>query len=249
MKKCIAAIVAALILSAFIIGASACSCSGVEQVGRAYGLVHNYYVASVTVTRNGDKVIKVGFEETEGPASWAKRANIKDETAADVEFTEGGFAKRIGIGSLTFTATDEKATKTPSYKRSGDDVTFEQWVKTEQNAKFYVEAMASGDYRLLKADGSAADIDFSVEKNGLKKGERWLKSKNGYWSGANYSLGWQGNINKMSDYLVRHGFAAYTGNETADDNGFTVGGVQTGATLVDFHDYMKLAKKAYDSAM
>ncbi|MCI9031583.1 MAG: hypothetical protein HFK09_03555 [Clostridia bacterium] len=236
------------VLATMCIMASGCSCGGVKQTGTAYGLVHNYYVGQVTVERSGDKIVSAKFEETEGPSSWAKRSNIKDDKTEGVEFTTGGFAKSISIGSLTFHATDDESTKTPAYKQTEDGVTFEEWVKTEENAKFYVEQMAAGNYRILKADLSAADPDFSTDKNGLNKGERWLKSKNGYWSGNATVLGWKGNMDRLSDYLVRNGIGGYTGEETKGDNGWTVNGVETGATLVDFHDYMKLARRAFESA-
>ena len=247
MKKTIISALA-LILAAMCITASGCSCDGVKQTGTAYGLVHGYYVGQATVERSGDKIVSVKFEETEGPSSWAKRTNIKDEKADGVDFTTGGFAKNISIGSVTFHATDDEGTKTPAYKQTDDGVTFEEWVKTEENAKFYIEHMAAGDYRILKSDLSAADPDFSTDKDGLKKGERWLKSKNGYWSGNATVLGWKGNIDRISDYLVRNGIGGYTGEETKGDSGWTINGVETGATLVDFHDYMGLAVRAFESA-
>lgn len=237
----IAVILATLMLSA-------CSCDGVKQTGNAYGLVHNYYVGQVTVERSGDKVVSVKIEETEGPSSWAKKSNIKEDKQEGIEFTTGGFAKSISIGSLTFYATDDAGAKTPAYKQTDDGVTFEEWVKTEENAKFYVEQMAAGNYRILKADGAAGEPDFSTDVNSLKKGERWLKSKDGYWTGSGGALGWKGNMDRIADYLVRNGFKSYTGNETKGDS-WIIDGVDTGATLVDFHDYMKLALRAYDTAM
>lgn len=249
MKKAMAAVFAAFMLVALVLSLNACNCGGMETTGNAYGLVHNYYVAKVTVVKQGDRISSVTFEETEGPASWAKKTNIREDKIDGVEFTNGGFAKQISIGALTFTATDEEATKTPAYRQSADGETFEEWAKKEENAKFYVETMASGDYKIMKADGSAADVDFSTEKNGLSKGERWLKSKNGYWSGSGI-LGWKGNIDKLADYIVRNGFDKYSGEEVKDESGnWIIDGVDTGATIVDFHDYMSLAKRAYDSVM
>lgn len=248
MKKTIATVFAVLMMATLMLSLNACSCGGVETTGNAYGLVHNYYVAQVTVVRNGTRVNSVTFEETEGPASWAKKSNIKEDKAEGVEFTTGGFAKKITIGSLTFTATDDASVKTPAYRQKEGGETFEEWVKKEENAKFYVETMASGDYKLLKADGSAADIDFSTDKNNLNKGERWLKSKNGYWSGNNV-LGWKGNMDKMSDYIIRNGFDSYGGDEMKGEGSWVIDGVDTGATLVDLHDYMSLAKRAYETAM
>lgn len=249
MKKFLKIAVTALcLLSLTVFAASCSSCAGKEATGYAYGLVHNYYVGMATVKRNGDKVVSVKIEEMEGPASWAKKSNIKTEFTEGVEFTEGGFAKQITIGTMTFTATDNENAKTPAYKQSEDGETFEEWVKKDENAKFYFQQMSDGNYRILKADGTAGEMDFNTDANGLKKGERWLKSKNGYWSGENFPLGWQGNMDKITDYLVRNGFSSYTGNESKDST-WVIDGVDTGATLVDFHDYMKLAKAAYEKAM
>lgn len=249
MKKALFAILAAIMAVSIVLSITSCSCGGMEMQGISYGLVHNYYVGCVKIKRVGDKIKSVSIEETEGPSSWAKRSNITDEAAEGVDFTSGGFARRISVGSVTFTATDDSGTKTPSYRRSEDDDTFEQWVSKEENAKFYFERMASGDYKIIKADGSAAPADFSTEKNGLKKGERWLKSKNGYWSGGEGVLGWQGNIDRLGDYILRFGFGSYTGEETLNGGSWVIDGVDTGATLTDFHDYMKLAKQAYEKAM
>ena len=246
MKRFIYSLAFVAILATLMLGA--CVRGGVKQTGNAYGLVHNYYVGQVTVERSGDKVVSVKIEETEGPSSWAKKSNIKEDKRDGIEFTAGGFAKSISIGNLTFHATDDVGTKTPAYKQKDDGVTFEEWVKTEENAKFYVEQMAAGNYRILKADGSAGELDFSVDVNSLAKGKRWLKSENGYWTGNGGALGWKGNTNRIADYLVRNGFKSYTGDETKGDT-WVVGRVDTGATLVDFHDYMKLALRAYDAAM
>ena len=244
MKRILFSVVSVLALAATLCFA-ACSCEGgVRTTGRAYGLVHGHYVGQVTVERSGDKIMSVEIEETEGPSSWAKRANIKEDKAADVEFTTGGFAKSVSVGNIIFHATDDENTKSPAYKQNGDGKTFAEWVGTEANAKYYVEQMALGNYRLLKADGAAAEDDFSTEVNSLKKGERWLKSKNGYWQAGGASLGWQGNVDRISDYLVRNGIGSYKGDEQRGDT-WVIDGVDTGATLVDFHDYMALAVKAY----
>ncbi len=246
MKKAIAALLAVSLSAALMLSLTACG--GPETEASAYGLVHKYYVAQVRVVKRGNRLQAVIFEETEGPSSWAKKSNIKEDKIDGVEFTTGGFAKKISIGALTFTATDDAGTKTPAYRQTDGGETFEEWVKREENAKFYVETMANGDYKLLKADGSAADLDFSKEKNNLKKGERWLKSKNGYWSGENM-LGWQGNMNNLSDYIIRNGVEDYVGSEIKDGDSWVIDGVDTGATLVDFHDYMSLAKRAYERIM
>lgn len=238
------ACICALSMLAFLSAA----CGEKKVTGYSYGLVNNYYVGMATIIRKGDKVINAKIEEMEGPASWAKKSNIKEDMQAGVDFTTGGFAKQITIGSMTFTATDDASARTPAYKQSEDAQVFEEWVKNEENAKFYFEQMSAGSYRILKADGSAAQDGFNTDVNNLPKGERWLKSKNGYWSGANFNLGWQGNINKITDYLVRNGFSKYSGNETLDGT-WKIDGVDTGATIIDFHNYMKLAKAAYDKAM
>lgn len=241
-------VVAACVCAVGMLTLALAGCGAKEAEGTAYGTVHNYYVGMVTVTRAGDKVKNVQFEEMEGPASWAKKTNIAEGKQADVAFTTGGFAKQIAFGELTFTATDDENTKTPGYKQSGSDVTFEKWAKDDTNAKTYFEQMRAGSYSVLKSDGTKVEGDFNVAKNDLKKGERWLKSKNGYWSGENFPLGWQGNMNKMKDYLIRNGFGAYKGSEQKDET-WIIDGVDTGATLVDFHDYMKLAKSAFEKAM
>ena len=230
MKKAIAALLAVSLSAALMLSLTACG--GPETEASAYGLVHKYYVAQVRVVKRGNRL----------------QAVILEDKIDGVEFTTGGFAKKISIGALTFTATDDAGTKTPAYRQTDGGETFEEWVKREENAKFYVETMANGDYKLLKADGSAADLDFSKEKNNLKKGERWLKSKNGYWSGENM-LGWQGNMNNLSDYIIRNGVEDYVGSEIKDGDSWVIDGVDTGATLVDFHDYMSLAKRAYERIM
>lgn len=62
-------------------------------------------------------------------------------------------------------------------------------------------------------------------------------------------LGWKANIKKLCDFIAANGFSDEGLTVKGENKIWTVDGVSTGATLVDFNDYVALCKVAYAAAL
>lgn len=245
-------LVMALILAFSV---AACSEGSDARIERAYARVHSTYVGVVTVSTTDGKITDVKFDEMQTPKDWAKKTALADTVQTDdSDFDENGYAKKIKIGDKVFTLADallESPSGAPDYRADGMSEDFYVWLDTEENAQWYYEQMRKGNYYILKADATALGGEeniFAAAANGfsLDKGSRWLKTKNGYWT-SGYGMGWTANMSAIESFIIRkNGMGAYTGESSADNSSgsWQVGDVNTGATLVDFNQYMALAQKA-----
>lgn len=241
MKKFFLGIVSAALAAVLFAGAVACAEGTGDLSGEAtaYGLVHSHYVGIATVkTDSFGKITSVSIDEMQTPYNWAAKSVFADYESDEDAFTTGGFGKKIVIGDKTFDAVNPDASGYPDYQLAdtNNGVTLENWLKDSLNAKWYVEQMKLGNYGVAQSDGTGVYNDFVDSAAGeLGLGDRWLKSKNGYWDESmGVGLGWKSNIKKLCDFIAANGFS---------DEGLTVKGeVKTGrwtacppgATLVDF---------------
>lgn len=262
MKKIIKICTASILAAALCLGVAACSEFDLAGEGTAYGLVHSHYVGIVTLKTDADgKITAAAFDEMQLPYNWAVMSSFKDNDAADFdgaafrdEDLEASkrYAKAIMIGGKTFTALSTAAKGAyPDYQlaEANNGVTLENWLKDGLNAKWYVTQMKQGNYGVMKSAGGVLNEFTDASTGSLGLGDRWLKSKNGYWSASmGIGLGWKGNMDKLSEYLIGNGFAEDGLTLKGEDKIWSVNGTATGATLTDFNDYMALARIAYGMA-
>ena len=254
----------------------ACNPKSINGEAAAYGLVHAHYVGKVDVEVEQGIIKSVVFDEMEMPYSWAVVTRTNEGTSeapsylykiqgveiAESDFANQGnafFARKIKIGDevLSVRATPTRGV----YSNANIDGSYgiETWVRLGNNAKWYWEQMASGNYEILKEDGTAYAIDWSrTSPVANTKGDRWLKSKNGYnanWVGLDADKtsgkGWSDNMIAMAAYLTgknpnnigvqRMGATkAGNGKDTWDFDG------STGATLQCISEYFEVATKAFN---
>lgn len=174
------------------------------------------------------------------------------------------YSKFIQVDGINFSldttagATAETAVPEPKYTRiSGTPAieSLEQYIfENEGNMKWYKDAVAAGKYNVMKGTSESLTVDYAGKAvaSKLGYGAKLLKSQGGYWpQEKDVPLGWKGNMEKMEKFIVEYDFGAYTTSyqkSLTDNNTFKVGEVDTGATLVDFNDYMKVAYTAYERA-
>lgn len=133
------------------------------------------------------------------------------------------------------------ADKGLTIKNSYENPEFTQW---------YIEKMKAGEYYILKGEGNETyNVDFTSRSGSTTTKNTWAdKSQNGYWPANDSSLGWKENISRLEKAIKTYGLEVYTGEETKGDNGYMLGVNPTGATIADYHQYMAIAKAAYEQA-
>ena len=255
----------------------ACGPKGISGKATAYGVVHAHYVGKVDVEVEKGLIKSVVFDEMEMPYSWAvvTRTNEGTDQApsyvykingveiAEADFANQGnafFARKIKIGNEVLTLKGNTPVR-GVYSNANIDGAYgiETWARFENNARWYWEQMAAGNYEVLKEDGAAYVIDWTRTTPVVNtKGDRWQKTKNAYnpnWTGLDAAKtpgrGWKDNMNAMSAYLVGKDPA----NIGVQKMGTTKAGngkdtwefdSTTGATLVDISEYFEVAARAFN---
>jgi len=255
----------------------ACSPKEINGKATAYGVVHAHYVGKVDVEVEKGLIKTIVFDEMEMPYSWATvtRSNegtgeapsyvfkIQGVEIAEADFVNQGnafFAKKIKIGNEILTLKGNTPIRGVFSNVNIDgNYGIETWARFDNNAGWYWEQMAAGNYEVLKEDGTAYVIDWTrTAPVANTKGNRWQKSQNAYnpnWSGLDAGKttgrGWMDNMNAMSAFLVgkdannigvqkKSTTKAGNGNETWEFDAIT------GATLVDISEYFELAARAFN---
>ena len=220
-----------------------------EVTAVGYGLVHKDYVGIATVTVKEKVVTAASFEEVYLPTHWAALTSVEGVDEALYVSYAGkrgtvNVAKYIVVGDKTFTATASESDAVYSAEGIAD---LKAWVQaSEENAKWYAEALLAGNAKAVDAAGTKVTFEITSDKEGGFK-----KSTTGYWSGENYPLGWKGNMEALAKALVGTKMDATDANIVKDEATKTwkFGDVQSTATLTDAKDYYAVAKKAYDKAI
>jgi len=201
---------------------AACESKKMNSEATAFGLVHAHSVGRVDVVVGNGVVQSIVFDEMELPYSWTivslvdtgtlKRPGFSyqiegvDIEKEDIAFQGGiALAKKIRIGNEILEISATSPTR-GVYSNANINGTYgiESWVRLDNNAKWYWEQMAAGNYDILKEDGTAYDIDWTyidalkahlnrgiiaAFNNDLKpdtvsyphtKGDKWQKSQNSY---------------------------------------------------------------------
>jgi hypothetical protein len=242
----------AILLSFMLLAA----CNGADntiKMGYAYGLTHGHYAGYVEITTNGNNVITdVNFEEYFMPYNWAKvsadtaTANPEITVFVDGSRSDSYYAKHITVGDKNFTAfvVGEAGSQSVVFSSSSAIDNIDDWIESDENARWYINAIREGDYGF--ADASFEPVDMETSDTYAKVA--MTKSESGYWAVQAPGLGWSGNMEAIKDLLVGSTFDFESGEFTKNGEGFwSNGNTVTGATLNDFSDYIDLAARAYAS--
>lgn len=226
------------------------SCGKKEVTAKGYGLVHKDYVGIATVTVKKDVVKEASFEEVYLPTHWAALTTT-DGVDASLFVTYAGkrgdvnVAKYIKIDGKTFTATVNEAGDNVAYSAEGIADIKAYVSASEENAKWYAEALLAGKAEAVDAAGAKVTFQITSDKEG-----GFTKSATGYWSGENYPLGWKGNMEALADAIEGTKLDAADSAivQDATTKTWKFGDVTSTATLVDAKDYYAVAKRAYANA-
>lgn len=222
-----------------------------KKEGTAYGITNGGCPVKVTMTVDGDgkileaeiyeylSVYDMGVLETDGQAYYSY--GVKIDNASD------GYAKMVRVGEKYF-EYDEGVYI--CNKLDGENKSFDNYVSSAIGAEWYMSKVKEGDFDLVKQDGGDYGVPFD-EYGGcdLNKSEWADKLKNGWHDGKNYDSSYKENIFKIGTHLRNHGFYGYDGTDNLSDEGtHKVGRYDTLVDMPNFHDYMKIAQKAYNAA-
>ncbi|BCR36000.1 hypothetical protein [Mariniplasma anaerobium] len=233
------------VLAVLVMGLLLVSCGPKEATATGYGIAHQIYVGEVELTIDADGVVTAAaIEEYYLPFN-AAVIETPAEGATDVVLGNShgvkSFAKYFKVGDVLFTATegareDDVVVGMPTYA-AADGTDLLDWVAIEANAKLYVEGTQDGTVFIANADGTKHATYPTPE------GDQWTKSGTGY-GGDRWD--WAGQMAEITSVLVGSKVSAtYTMN---DDGMWVVDTVVSGATLVDFDQYYKVAMRAYANA-
>ncbi len=230
---------------------SLAACGKKETTAKGYGLVHKDYVgiAEITVNKKGE-VTALTFEEVYLPSHWAgivDTAAVAEDlfvTYTNSKGKEASVAKYIVVDGKKFTAEPVEGDVKYSAEGIAD---LKAWVQqSEENAKWYAEALLAGKANVADASFNKASFQVTADTEGGFK-----KSTTGYWpQGEKYALGWKGNMEALSEALVgtTMGFADADLVKDAESKLWSFKGAVTKATLTDAKDYVAVAQRAYDTA-
>lgn len=216
---------------------------------KAYRITYNDFVGFVELKTNNSLITYIRIDEAFMPDVWAKETEkdaLTDVVMKDEEnkYLEGelGYAKYIKIGDKVFTGTlytEEELIKNESKKQkikySAPGITdLYTYLKTETNAKWYVECLQKGEAYVCSKDGKAVDdTKFNVMKS-------YFKSSSLYWTTG--ESGWAKNIQYLCNAVV----GTKVNEEITMVDGYVkIGEVVTSATMVAYQDYYDLIKMAY----
>lgn len=231
----------------------------VVKLGTAFASVHGKgYVGRVDIEVKDGLTSKVTFDETFYPATFGNVTSLTN--VATTELVEGTItdygadvaakiAKYLTIGGVTFKGSI--VNKAIKYTVTVGETEKDSVEYVNANAAWYWNAIEAKDIKVTNASGVA------VKDQPYNTASGYFKSEGKYWNNATkYPLGWKGNMEKIVAFLVGKDLSKLDISDAArateaNDAGlktWTVGGVDTGATLTGFKDYVNLAIAAFSAA-
>lgn len=242
----------ALVLGAAFV--SGCTEQKVETTGVGYGLVHGHYAGEISLVVNPDGTVKSAtVEEYFLPYNWAK-VTPADTSALPADILEvvgsrgtSYYSKYIQIGGKVFTGAVVGSSGAQSINYTGARVTnFEEWIKGEAAAKWYVEQVKANKFGLSTNTGAAS----AYTRTDATSNTSMKKSEAGYWPAPsdNATLGWAANIAAFKTAIVGTSLNQFADGLAKEGKFWKVGTVVSGATMTDFSDYYALAQRAYANA-
>ena len=229
------------------------ACASTEQTGVAYGITYKDYVGVATVRVKNEEVVAANFEEYFLPNTWAEVKKTDISVPDDVILSsDSWYGKYLVIGNLNFTGILREepliidgftyTNQSIKYSSEGIDDLF-VWIKSSQeNMKWYVEALDAGNVYVAKADFSKHNYETAglVNNNGVLA---FTKSTTDYWSG------WAGNMDEIAKAIKGSKMGVLAANITQKDGKWVIDGIESGATNVAFKEYYAIAQLAYDIAI
>jgi hypothetical protein len=239
--------------------------------GTGYGLVHQAYVGVATVKVEKGVIKEATFDEYFLPAHIAQIAGYTvPESGLPADVVTGDshgpayFHKYVKVGDYLFEGKSN-ATGEPVYASASKGVSnIVTWVAVSENAKYYYDqavaekiyiADSTGARKGTTLTGDAYDKWISkYDTSDWNDPTTWAATTTNYGSaGFKWGVGVQSVLNyvidtkgdwKNSDVTKVVGTPDHGG---ADEDVFKVGDAVTGATLVDFVQYLDVIKNAYSN--
>ena len=266
------------ILVALVAIVTLAACGKKETTGVAYGKVHGQYVGIVTLQVKEGKVTGGTIDELYLPYNFANLVGQVTAEGTDVVAqvavnantgvaTTTYWAKYVKIGSNNVTATvvtgkvtrpdgntaegwgdaNEKATATVVYNVGSVDM--KVWIATQANADAYAAA-AKDDQIYVATSAFAKHATLKTRyahEMSLTGIDQFLKSKTNY-GGANWD--WKGAMTGLVTIFTGTAMDADLTKavRNADTGIWSLDGVATSATLVDFKDYYSVGVTAFNNA-
>ncbi|HEY8419704.1 MAG TPA: hypothetical protein VIL03_04650 [Clostridia bacterium] len=258
MKKVVLSLLAIMTSLLFVVGVFGCGDKTPEtNSATALGIVHGHYLGVVDITVKKDGTITdIKIDEIFLPYNWAKKTTEGDNATFTDFWTVDGeqkdFAKYIKIDTKYFeaTASTDSAVNYPIWKEvngSINDLEKELGEKADLRTWYY-NAVKANKVAIVKAVGNGFEDEKDPAKNSYGS---MFKSTSSYWPEGGRGKGWKANIQAIENYVKEHGVDFEEGDVEKDNNTNTwwIGDVDTGASLTDFADYIKVVKAAYSKAM
>jgi hypothetical protein len=251
-------LLAAAMIGVVLAGCNTSSSTGpVLEEGVGYAVVYDHYLGVAEVKTEDDVVTEITLDEYFLPYSWAKVSSA-DATAypEDVVIRTwkrsptattnvvDRYAKYVKIGDKLFTATVTGEEPNQSIVFSAQGISdIDVWLDTEANAVWYVTQVKANNFFLAT---SAGVVHPNLTRSDATSNIAMTKATSGYWTVAAPGLGWTGNINALSTYLVGTTMDFSPEDFAKNANGFWANGdLVSGATMTNFQDYIALALRAY----
>lgn len=216
--------------------------------GEVYGLTNsNPVYVSMKVDGDG-KIGEVKLEEylsVYDIGALEQKNGKLQKYGVEIRETENGFAKYVRVGKKKFVYEANGY-----YCEFAPEKSYEKYME-EGGAKWYIECVSDGNFDIVNDKGENYDVSFDEYDDYKLDKKLWAnKMKNGYHEGEEYENGWKEDIYNLITHLKNHGFYDYTGEEKPQGKKktFKVGKYDTLVTLENFHDYMRISKKAYEQA-
>lgn len=283
MKKTVKTVICALMAFTMLFAVSACSEWTPEggagplkssAQGKAIGLGNGNAVIEVVVVVDGySKAIKVQFDEIFSVADVASNIAMTEIRSADKLTVTGNkcelvtiggkqYYKYLRIGDKYFMAGDTANL----YKQIGGDAAITDlsaYCQTEAGIKWYYDCFEAVQLKVCKEDNTsgtqAGDVKLSDVANFNTANKSMRKRYSSYWNSQTNliagSLGFNGNMDMLENYLLAYGFDKIENivlPKKGDNNTIynIIGGITTGATLsANTKFYLNVAKAAYDQAL
>lgn len=235
-----------LVLSA----ATLVSCKKNKEVtAKGYGLVNGDYVGVVEIKVKKGEVTALTFDEVYLPSHWAGIANVEGVDEALYLSYQGSYgpvnvAKYVMVGDKKFTA--ELVEGAPVYSAEGI-ADLKTWINaSEENAKWYAEAVIAGNAKATDASWNKASFKITADVEG---GYTKAATADTYWPAGGYGQGWKANVEGLAATLVGTSMG-FTESQIVkgEDGKYTIGGNTTSASLASMKDYVAVAQRAYNAA-
>ena len=220
-----------------------------EVTAKGYGMVSGDYVGVAEIKVKKGVVTALTLDEVYLPSHWAGLESVEGVTEDLYLSYQGDYglayvAKYVMIGDKKFTA--KLVDGAPVYSTEGIADLKAYISASEENAKWYAEAVIAGNAKATDASWNKATFKITADKEG---GYTKATTADKYWPAAYGGQGWKANIDGLVKTLVgtKMGFTE-ADIVKGEDGKYSIGGNTTTASLLSMKDYVAVAQKAYNNA-